>query len=297
MTPPPLFDRRLHRLRLDRAAPRYADFLKRRAAEDMVDRLASILREFSVGVDLGARTGAFRRALAASPAAGRVGLLIESDASARMLAGREGLRVAADEERLPFAEGSLDLATSGLALHWTDDLPGALVQIRRALKPDGLFLGAFLGGATLQELRWALTEAETELLGGAGPRVSPFAGAYDGASLLQRAGFALPVSDVDRVTVRYADPLGLLRDLRAMGETNTLYARPGPLTRGVLSRAFELYAARYAAPDGRLPATFDIVSLQGWAPHESQPKALRPGSAKARLADALGVVERPLKPE
>lgn len=296
MTAPSLFDRRLHRARLDRAAPRYADFLKRRAAEDLVDRLDSILREFPLAVDLGARTGAFARALEASPAAARVGLLIETDLSARMLTGRSGPRLVTDEERLPFADGSLDLVVSGLALHWTDDLPGALVQIRRALKPDGVFLGAFLGGATLQELRWALAEAETELKGGAGPRVSPFAGAHDGAGLLQRAGFALPVSDVDRVTVRYADPLAILRDLRAMGETNVLRARPGPLSRGVLARAFELYASRYGGPDGRMPATFDVVSVAGWAPHESQPKALRPGSAKARLADALGATEVRLKP-
>lgn len=154
-----------------------------------------------------------------------------------------------------------------------------------------------LGGSTLHELRWALTEAEKELAGGAGPRVSPFAGAYDGAGLLQRAGFALPVSDVDRVTVRYADPLALLRDLRAMGETNVLRRRPAPLGRKALARAFELYADRYAGPDGRLPATFDILSLTGWAPHESQPKPLRPGSAKTRLADALGTVERRLDPD
>jgi SAM-dependent methyltransferase len=297
VTAPPLFDRRLHRARLDRACAGYADFLKRRATEDLIDRLESILREFPVGVDLGARTGVFARLLADSSAADRVGVLVETDLSRRMLAGRSGPRIVADEERLPFADASLDLVVSGLALHWTDDLPGALVQIRRALKPDGVFLGAFLGGATLQELRWALAEAETELRGGAGPRVSPFAGAYDGAGLLQRAGFALPVSDLDRVTVRYADPLSLLRDLRAMGETNVLHARPAPLTRDVLARALELYASRYAAPDGRVPATFDIVSVTGWAPHESQPKALRPGSAKTRLADALGATEVRLSPD
>lgn len=292
----PLFDRRLHRLRLDRAAPRYADFLKVRAAGDLVDRLESILRDFPVAVDLGARTGVFGRLLRESAASPRVGLLIEADLSARMLGGRTGPRLVADAEQLPFCEASLDLVVSSLALHWTDDLPGALVQIRRALKPDGVFLGSLLGGATLQELRWALTEAETELSGGAGPRVSPFAGAADGAGLLQRAGFALPVSDVDRLTVRYADPLVLLRDLRAMGETNVLRQRPGPPTRTLLARAFELYARRYAGADGRVPATFDIVSLTGWAPHDSQPKALRPGSAKVRLADALGATETRLRP-
>jgi SAM-dependent methyltransferase len=293
MSAPLLFDRALHRRRLDRAAPdfRAADFLKRRAAEDAVFRLEAILREFPVAVDLGARTGAFAEALAGSAAAARVGRLIEADLSERMLTGRRG--VVADEERLPFAPASLDLVVSLLALHWTNDLPGALVQIRRALKPDGLFVGAVFGGETLTELRHALLQAEAELTGGAGLRVSPFAEASDGAALLQRAGFAIPVTDVDRVTVRYGHPLELLRDLRRMGETNVLLARDRrPLTRPVLTRAFEVYRERYGLEDGRVPATFEIVTVTGWAPHESQQKPLRPGSAKMRLADALGTVER-----
>lgn len=252
-------------------------------------RLEAIMRDFPRAVDLGARNGAFAQALAASDAAPRVGLLVEADLSGRMLAGRSGMRVLADEERLPFAPASLDLIVSSLSLHWANDVIGALVQARLALKPDGLFIGALLGGATLTELRQSLTAAELELTGGAGPRVSPFADPSDAAGLLQRAGFALPVADVDRVTVRYDHPLKLMTDLRRMGETSVLAERhPRPLTRRVLARAFEIYRQNFADPDGRLPATFEILTLTGWSPSETQQKPLRPGSAKMRLADALG---------
>ena len=286
---PHIFDRALHRARLTRAARGFAgaDFLKRRAAEDLVHRLEAIMREFPLAVDLGARAGGFAEALSGSDAAAKIGLLVETDLSAAMLK-RPGPRLVADEERLPFAPGSLDLVVSSLALHWVNDLVGALVQIRLALKADGLFLGALLGGETLTELRQCLIAAEAEITGGAGPRVSPFAGTYDAAGLLQRAGFALPVADIDRVTVRYSHPLRLMADLRAMGETNAMVERPrAPLTRRTLARAFEIYAERFADPDGRLRATFDIVTLTGWAPHPEQQKPLRPGSAKMRLADAL----------
>jgi len=286
--PPRLFDRTLHRRRLDRAAKGYAGFLKRRAAEDLVERLAAVRRDFPVAVDLGARDGGFARALAASDAAAKVGLLVETDLSTAMLASRAGPRLVADEERLPFAAESLDLVVTSLALHWTNDFVGALIQIRQALKPDGLFLAAMLGGSTLSELRAALTAAELELSGGAGPRVSPFADAFDAAGLLQRAGFALPVTDIDRVTVRYDHALALMTDLRAMGETSVLVEGAGrPLTRPLLARAAEIYAQRFADPDGRIVATFEILALTGWAPHASQPKPLAPGSAKLRLADAL----------
>ncbi len=182
---------------------------------------------------------------------------------------------------------------SSLALHWANDLVGALIQIRQALKPDGLFIGAILGGATLTELRAALTDAELELRGGAGPRVSPFADAFDAAGLLQRAGFALPVADVDRVTVRYDHALALMADLRAMGETSVLVEGAGrPLTRPLVARAAELYAERFGQADGRIPATFEILTLTGWSPHQSQQQPLRPGSAKMRLADALRTTER-----
>jgi SAM-dependent methyltransferase len=295
--PPRLFDRTLHRKRLDRAAAGYAsaDFLHRRAAEDIAERLEPIMRDFSLAVDLSARGGAFRQALAASGAAHRVGTLIEADLSPAMLAGRDGLRVALDEEQLPFAPASLDLVVSTLGLHWTNDVVGALVQVRQALKPDGLFVGALLGGQTLTELRQSLVAAESEILGGAGSRVSPFADMQDAASLLQRAGFALPVADLDRVNVTYAHPLKLMADLRQMGETSVLADRhPRALTRTVLARAAEIYVERFGDADGRIPATFEIITLTGWSPHESQQQPLRPGSAKMRLADALGVVEHRL---
>jgi len=267
-SPPRLFDRALHRKRLDRAAAGYgdADFLQRRAAYDVAERLAPILRTFPLAVDLSARGGAFRQALA-EEAPDRVGLLIEADLSHAMLAGRGGLRVVADEERLPFADASLDLIVSTLGLHWTNDVVGALIQARRALKPDGLFIGAFLGGTTLTELRQSLVAAESEILGGAGSRVSPFADVQDASSLLGRAGFQQPVADVDKVTVTYAHPLKLLADLRQMGETSVLAERhPKPLTRALLARTAELYAERFAGPDGRVPATFEIITLTGWAP-------------------------------
>src|SRR5436190_9720217 len=194
--PPALFDRALHRRHLERAARDFstAGFLKARAAADAVERLEAILRDFPLAVDLGARDGAFARALAASDARQRIGTVIETDLSLGMLQGRSGLRLVADEERLPFAQASLDLVVSTLALHWANDLPGALIQIRRALKPDGLFIGAILGGETCTELRQALTAAEAEMTSGAGLRIAPFADAYDAAGLLQRAGFALPAA-------------------------------------------------------------------------------------------------------
>jgi SAM-dependent methyltransferase len=294
-TPPRLFDRALHRRRLDRAARSFsaANFLKRRAAADAVERLETILRRFPLAVDLGARDGSFAAALDDSPAREGIDLLVEADLAAGMLSPRRGPRVQVDEELLPFAAQSLDLVVCGLALHWANDLPGALVQIRQALKPDGLFLGAILGGATLTELRQSLTEAEAEVSGGAGPRVAPFADAYDAAGLLQRAGFALPVADVDHVCVRYDHPLKLIADLKAMGETNVLVERARrPLSRPVLARACEIYAERFCDPDGRVRASFDILSLTGWAPHPDQQQPLKPGSAKMRLADALGVQER-----
>ena len=186
----------------------------------------------------------------------------------------------------------LDLVVSALALQFVNDLPGTLVQIRRALKPDGLFLAAMIGGESLIELREAFAQAESEMEGGVSPRVAPFADLRDLGALLQRAGFALPVTDIDRVTVRYATPLALMHDLRRMGAANALTERRRtPLRRATLRRLFEIYAERFADPDGRIRATFEIVWLSGWAPHESQQKPLQPGSAKTRLADALRTVE------
>lgn len=278
-----VFDRVLGRSRLKRAlAGDYPDFLLQRAADDLEDRLGAVLREFAVAADLGTALP-----VVASVLAGRAGRLLR-------MAETEGTQadVVGDLESLPFAAGSLDLAVSLLALQGVNDLPGALIQIKRALKPDGLFMGCLLGGRSLQELRQALLEAESETMGGVSPRVAPFADLRDLGSLLQRAGFALPVIDSEIVTVRYRDAFGLFRDLRAMGWANALIARrKAPSRRETLLRAAALYAERFADPDGRLPATFEFVWVSGWAPHESQQKPLRPGSAKARLADALGVPE------
>ncbi|HEV7158387.1 MAG TPA: methyltransferase domain-containing protein [Caulobacteraceae bacterium] len=292
--PPRLFDRRLHRRRLQRAAPQFgrADYLKARVADDLTHRLATINRRFPIAVELGARTGVFARALASSAAADKIDLLVQTDLSETMLARVGGARAVADEARPPFGPASIDLFITALSLHWVDDLVGALVQIRLALKPDGLFIGALLGGATLAQLRACLTEAEIELTGGAGPRVSPFLDAVDGGALMQRAGFALPVVDVDRLEVRHDHLLDLMAELRAMGETNVLFDRPRtPLTRGVIARASELYHQRFGQ-DGRISSTFEVVTLTGWAPHASQPQPLAPGSATVRLADALGACEQ-----
>lgn len=268
--PPLIFDRALHRQRLQRAAPGFgaASFLKARAAQDIAARLSPIMQRFPLAVDLGARDGAFARALEDEPeAAGKIDTLLELDLSQAMLASRAGLRVVADEERLPLAPGRFDLAVSSLSLHWTNDFVGALAQARRALRPGGLFIGALLGNATLTELRQALLSAEAELGGGAAMRVSPFLDAPDGAGLLQRAGFAQPVTDVDKIKVRYSHPLKLLEDLRAMGETSVLVERPRkPMSRALLTKAMETYQAMFAEPDGRVVASFEIVTLTGWAP-------------------------------
>lgn len=235
---------------------------------------------------------AFAAELQAHPdAAAKIGAVVTLDWIPAWATGG----VAADPEHLPLREESFDLVVSLLALHVVNDLPGALIQIRRALKPDGLFLGVVLGGATLTELRTALLEAELAETGGASARVSPFADARDLGGLLQRAGFALPVTDSDVVTVRYAHPMHLVADLRDMGETGALAERPRPLTRAVWAHAMALYAQRFDAGDARIRATFELLTMTGWSPHESQQTPLRPGSARMRLADALGVEERKLK--
>lgn len=284
MTGPLVFDRDLYRRRLARAVASgdYPDFLLARAADDLEDRLGAVLRRFARGADLGTPLPVAAAVLGAK--AETLWRMAESAGAGADLVG--------DLERLPLAPESVDLAASLLALHAVNDLPGALIQIRRALKPDGLFIGCLLGGRTLQELREALLAAEAETTGGVSPRVAPFADLRDMGGLLQRAGFALPVVDSELVTVRYRDLFGLLRDLRAMGWANALVdRRRSGLRRDTLLRAAQLYAERFADPDGRLRASFELVWVSGWAPHESQQKPLRPGSAKARLADALGVPE------
>jgi SAM-dependent methyltransferase len=285
MAAPLVFDRPLVRRRLVRArAGGYADFLLARAAEDLTERLATVLRPFPLALDVGTPTPAARDALLA---AGR------AEAVLRVSPTPEPGAALGDEEALPVAEGRFDLAVSLLSLQSVNDLPGALIQIRRALRPDGLFMGCLFGGATLSELRQAFAQAESEVEGGLSPRVAPLADVRDLGSLLQRAGFALPVTDLETVTVRYASPFGLMRDLRAMGLTNALAERRrAPLRRATLIRAMEVYAERFSDPDGRVRATFETLWLTGWSPHESQQKPLRPGSARMRLADALGVPER-----
>jgi len=287
MPHPVIFDRTLLRARRARAATLGpATFLLDRVAEDLAGRLSAVLRKFDLAADVGTPTDAVRLALA-----GRVGTIVAADPVVR---SGQALAVAADEEALPFRDGSLDLVVSALALQFVNDLPGTLVQIRRALKPDGLFLAAMIGGDSLAELRAAFAQAESEAEGGVSPRVAPFADLRDIGALLQRAGFALPVTDIDRVTVRYASPLALMHDLRRMGATNALTERRRkPLRRATLQRLFEIYAGRFADPDGRIRATFEIVWLSGWAPQESQQKPLKPGSAKTRLADALRTTEIP----
>jgi SAM-dependent methyltransferase len=292
MSQPAPFDRRLlrdRRRRAGRLGP--ATFLIDRVADDLSDRLSAVLRRFDLAVDLGTPSDAVARVLAMHDA---VGTVVAVDAVTDQLPQRPGAKVAADEEALPFRDASLDLVASALALQFVNDLPGTLVQVRRALKSDGLFLAALIGGESLNELRHSFAAAEAELEGGVSPRVAPFADVRAMGLLLQRAGFALPVADIDRIVVRYATPFALMEDLRRMGATNALVERRRrPLKRATLARMAEVYAQRFADADGRIRATFEIVWLSGWAPHESQQQPLRPGSAARRLADALGTQELP----
>ena len=290
-----IFDRALLARRRRRAAglATHHDFLLRRVADDLAERLAIVRRRFPLAANVGAHHGLVSRAIR-----GVAGVenIIELDATVELLRQTSGLRVVADEEALPFADASLDLVVSGLSLQLVNDLPGALVQVRRALRPDGLLLASLLGGSTLKELREAWIAAEAEISGGASPRIAPFADVRDLGTLLQRAGFALPVVDSETLTVTYADPLALMQELKAMGASNMLDARRrAPVTRGLMLRAAEIYAERFAAGSGRVPATFEILTLTAWAPDESQPRPLRPGFAQTRLADELGVNERKLK--
>ena len=275
------------RQRKRRAAASFRDaaFLHQRVVADLADRLEAIPRPFPLTLALGGG-GLFSDEVRRRPdLAARIGAVVEADIA--------GGAVHLDPEHLPFAPEAFDLIVSPLALHTVNDLPGALIQLRMALKPDGLLLASLFGGETLNELRLALIEAESELTGGAGPRVAPFADLQDLAALLQRAGFALPAADREIVTVRYREPMRLLADLRGMGETAALAERsPRALSRRILARAFEIYATRFSDADGRVRASFEILTATGWAPHESQQKPLKPGSAKMRLADALNTEEQ-----
>jgi SAM-dependent methyltransferase len=265
-----------------------ADFLMLRVAEDLGERLSTVGRDFPEAAALFCQTAAAGDVLRQS---GKVGNIHRVEADAALLGEAEGM--AATPETVPLPPESLDLAVSLLSLHAMNDIPGMLIQIRRTLKPNGLFLGALAGSGTLAELREALLVAETELFGGASPRVAPFVDVRDAGGLLQRAGFALSVADTETIRVRYASMFELMRDLRAMGETSVLAARPRrPVPLRFFTRAAEIYAERHAEADGRIPATFQIVWLSGWAPHASQQKPLRPGSAAARLADVLAAGDK-----
>ena len=274
---PVLFDRALLRARQARARRQgAATFLLDRVAEEMDERLHAVLRTFTEAVDIATPGDGLRAAIA-----GRVGTLTHVDVPD---AERDGLNLSPE---------SLDLVVSALALHFVNDLPGVMAQVRRALKPDGLLMAAMLGGDTLTELRQSFAAAEAELDGGISPRVAPFADLRDVGALLQRAGFALPVTDVDRIVVRYDSAFALMQDLRKMGATNILVERRRtPTRRATLLRVAEIYAERFADADGRIRATFEVIWLSGWAPHASQQQPLKPGSAKASLADAV----RGLKP-
>ncbi len=280
------FDRRALRRRRDRAAAGFTNhrFLFDAVARDLVERLGAVRRRFATALDLGCRDGFMARALGAGD---RVDVFVNADLSPAMAARAPRPALAADEEALPFCENAFDLVTGVLSLHWVNDLPGALVQIRRILRPDGMALLALFGAGTLRELRIGLARAEIETGGGAGARVSPFPDVRTAGSLLQRAGFALPVVDESTVPVRFADAARLFADLRGMGETNALAARPrGPLRRAALDRFLSAAPVPYETG-------FSVITLTGWKPAPGQPRPRPPGSAARRLADALGPPDAP----
>jgi NADH dehydrogenase [ubiquinone] 1 alpha subcomplex assembly factor 5 len=293
-----IFDRKLVRIRRDRAARNFAsfDFLCARTIAETCDRLTEIKRDFTSVLDCSAANGLFAKTLQQNveyeEIAKNIELLVQSESSIEMARRADqvtgGLTLVSDEEFVPFAEASFDLAVSFLAMHFVNDLPGALLQIKRALKPDGIFIASLFGGDTLTELKQVLMEAQIEVEGGASPLIAPFADIRDIGALLQRAGFALPVTDLDRVTVHYATMFDLLKDLRGMGQTNVLIERrKKPLGKEVLFKAAELYHHKFAGPDGKIPATFDIIYATGWSPHGSQQKPLQPGSGKIPFAEAI----------
>jgi NADH dehydrogenase [ubiquinone] 1 alpha subcomplex assembly factor 5 len=284
-----IFDRRMLRRRRERAAPGFdaVDFLVREVALRLAERLNDVRRRFPLALELGCHTGQLAAALGVAAPVER---LVQADLASAMVRRASGTRVVADEELLPFGAGRFDLVLSCFSLHWVNDLPGALAQIAHALKPDGLFLAALAGGTTLVELREALLRAELELEGGGALRVSPFVEVRDAGGLLQRAGLALPIADVETIRVTYDDPLKLISEVRRMGEANALVGEHRrPLRRGTLLRACEIYRELFGDAAGRVPATFQILMLSGWKPAPDQPQPLRRGSGQVNLARALGV--------
>ncbi|NHK27449.1 methyltransferase domain-containing protein [Parvularcula flava] len=292
--PPAIFDRTLLRQRQDRASKAFADhdFLHRHIAEDVIDRLETIIRTFHRAAFLGPGAHYITEALTPASDVSHVVSGAFSPAMARL--GTDGApRLTADEEALPFADSSLDLIVSMMALQSVNKLPEALARMRAALRPDGLLIAAFPGERSLHELRDSLYRAESEITGGVSPRLSPFTAIKDAGGLMQRAGLALPVADLIRLPVTYRNPMTLLADLRGMGETSVLTGRrKQTLRKDVLVRAMEIYAETWPADGGGVTATFEIVMLTGWAPHASQQKPLKPGSAKASLEDAVKSAEK-----
>lgn len=289
---PSVFDRKSVKKHKNRAANNFSSFsfLKQRFAEDLADRLEVIPRPFPYLLDLGCHSGeVFNEISKRADISKRVGHVIGSDLSIKFVKQSGHTSLVADEEVLPFKPNSFDAVLSCLSLHWVNDLPGTLVQIRNALIPDGLFIGQLLGGRTLHELRTCLIEAETEIRGGAAMRVSPFADVQDISSLLQRAGFVMPVADTETVTVRYSNPISLFQDLRGMGEAaSPVNAEQQPnLTKNIFFRAIEIYSEKFSDPDGKFLATFEVVTASGWSPGPDQPSPLKRGSAKASLTEAL----------
>jgi NADH dehydrogenase [ubiquinone] 1 alpha subcomplex assembly factor 5 len=287
-TSPIIFDRQQFARQRARAAKgdfAARDFLFREAADRLADRLDDVARDFPVALDLGSRNGQLREML---DGRGNIGTLVQTDCSPALLAQGQGLRAACDEEALPFADASLDLAMSVLSFSWINDVPGTLVQLRRALKPDGLLLVMAYGGKTLQELRDVLTRATLEIEGGTAAYVSPYVDVRDAGSLLQRAGFALPVVDSETVTVSYEHIFALMHDLRGMGEGNALVTRRKTFAkRHVFMRAAELYQQDYADAEGRITATFEFVTMTAWTPHASQQQPAQRGSGTVSLKDVL----------
>jgi SAM-dependent methyltransferase len=287
-----IFDQAAVRRHRERAAlfPADARFLHRAVQERLADRLNDVRHRFDRVLDLGAGDGGLAGLLAE---AGQTPNIVSFDPAWRFARHRT-MGVVGEAEALPFRAGSFDLVVGALGLHWTNDLPGALLQLRHILKPDGLLLATLFGGRTLWELQEVLMQAELDVSGGAAPRVSPFADVPDCGALLQRAGLALPVVDSETLTVTYPHLFALMRDLRAMGETNAQVARQrGGSPRALFLRAAELYRERFGDADGRIPATFQLINLTGWAPAASQQQPLKRGSATARLADVLGTEEHP----
>lgn len=283
-----VFNRALLKLRREKCAKNFEShaFLNQEISQRLIDNLQDIKREFKCVLNMNTCEETVRAHLQDS-------FIINQDVSFNMARRGISASIQADEEFLPAKNQSLDLVLSCLNLHWVNDLPGALVQINQSLKPDGLFLGAMIGGESLRELRASMLKADIDLKGGSSPHISPFLDIRDGGALLQRAGFSLPVASTERITVKYSDAFALMKDLKGMAENNALIKSfKGLSSRALMMKVAEYYQDAFADDDGRIAATFDIIYLQGWAPHESQQQPLKPGSAKMALKDALGTEPR-----